>query len=323
MKISFQINIGSNKLESKTCSSFISFKVKASLRGLLNQALICLDNLEEITASQGDKVTIEAGYEDNTQLLFSGEVSAFEEHRNQYIIEATSSLARLHEAYIDSSFESVSSGSIVSTLLADFNLEEGNIEDGLQHPWLVFGRERTIRDHLEDLALKNAFVFYADKEDKLNFCSSASADTVSLLYGGDISTYEITDLEPAFEGIEVYGDSPVGSGQGEDAVFWLKKSELKGLAGKSSGRMLRCFEGFARNQDLVDQVAENLLEYYSLNREGSLRSQFKGEVSVGSKVKLEELPQTKLNGEYLINSVEHSLNAEEGLITDLKLEACI
>ena len=41
------------------------------------------------------------------------------------------------------------------------------------------------------------------------------------------------------DGVEVYGSSPAGQGQGEDASSWLTKKDVKGAAGKSTGRVHR------------------------------------------------------------------------------------
>jgi len=159
-----------------------------------------------------------------------------------------------------------------------------------------------------------------DAEDQAVFMKYAPKNKHALTYGVEILAYAHESRPPVVEGVEVYGSSPAGQGQGEDASPWLTKKEVKGAAGKTSGAVLRVVDAAARNQNLAGDLAKNIMGAYRVKAQGRLRVLGAPEVQLGDAVKLGKLPVAAHNGEARVTSMRHRLDARHGFITNLLWE---
>ena len=313
MKINCTINIGTTKIPGE---NLIDLEINHSLNIPANSCKLIIVNSNKFQVKNSDDLSVTI----NDETVFTGKVNRISVRLTEITIEALSSISALNRSSINAWYEKKSTGDIVKELAGLYDIKTGTIEDGITWPFIAIDRGKTVYQHMKILAGYSGLDLYTDKDDKLNMKKYSGENSHEISYGKDILETEKSIVTPVYDGVEVYGESPAGQGQSEEACYWLKKEEFKGTSGKNSGNILRIREPLARNQDIVDKIAENLFNSKSaiavqiINILEGLKS------GICDEVKIRECPDDSLNSKLKIVSVTHTLNHETGLITEVKGE---
>ena len=318
--VSYHITIGGKSFRSGQSSALLELSTSASFDVPVNGCRLVLHPEADVKARPDDEVTVEIGYDESLSRVFTGRVASFEQGLRQIRVEALGSFTALTTARFNLLYEKQTAGDVVKDVLGKLELKKATVEDGVKFATYVLHDGPTVWDHLRGLARRCGFDFYADAEDQAVFMKYAPKKKHALTYGVEILAYAHESRPPVVEGVEVYGSSPAGQGQGEDASAWFTKKEVKGAAGKTSGAVLRVVDAAARNQNLAGDLAKNIMHGYEAEAQGRLRTLGAPEVRLGDAVKLGKLPVAAHNGEARVTSVRHRLDARHGFITNLLWE---
>jgi hypothetical protein len=319
-KVSYQIRLGGSNVQSGPNGRLLALKTQAALTVPVNRSRIVLHAGQEIAVNPGDEVNVELGYDDALHRVFTGRATALEHGIRDIRIEALGSFAQLAGARFNMLYEKQAAGDIVGDLLAKLQVQKAAVESGLTFATYVLDDGSSVWHHLQTLAGRCGFAFFADEADRAVFKKYAPEKTHQFDYGTHILDYAPDHVASRVDGVEVYGESPVGQGQGEDASSWLTKKEVKGAAGKSSGKVLRITNGSARNQNLAQEMAQNIMRGHAIEARGMVRVLGAAQVRLGDAVKLSNMPVSGLDGSFRVAGVCHRLNPQQGFITDISWE---
>jgi hypothetical protein len=320
LNVAYKITLGSDSLKSGKSGLLVGLDCRASLGIPANSCGVRLDGQASLGAKPGDEVKVELGYDKSLEKVFTGKVARIERALDYVRVEALGSFTELAAWRLNRVYEKQNAGDIAGDLLGKLKIGKGSLESGEKFATFVVSDRETVWDALFGLALRCGFDFYADTSDKANFKKFAAKTTHTFEYGAHILEFEQEALAPALDGVEIYGESPVGQGQGEDASSWLTKKTVKGSAGKTSGRVLRQVDASARTQSLVRSLAGNILKASQAESRGRIRTLGAPQVKLGDSVKVSKLPEASQNGTYKVTGVRHQLNHKVGFVTEITWE---
>jgi len=320
LNVAYSVALGGSTIASGPSGSLLGVEVRAGLSVPANSCRLLFHGLAEISAEAGDPVTVELGYDDSPELVFTGAVASVAAGVERIEVEALGSFTALAAARLNLLYEQETAGGIASDVLGKLAVSEGKVEAGLKFPSFALDDRRSAWSQLRDLATRCGFDLYADEEDRAHFQAYSPAATHAFTYGADLLSWE-HDARPApVDGVEVYGASPAGQGQGDDASSWISRKEVKGSAGESSGRVLRFMDPAARNQNLAGDVAKGILTAHQRAAQGRVTVLGAPKVRLGDAVKLAKLPVSAQNGEGRVTAVRHRIAPRLGFVTQVEWE---
>jgi len=294
--------------------------VQSALNIPVNSAEISLANFKGADFKPADPVTIELGADGKTQKVFTGEVGAVEHALNSIKIIAVSGVESLTRSYCEMDFENKGTGDICKEMVANSKAAQGKIEAGITFPRYVISGGKNIWQQLKLLSHYSGTDLYTDASDKVNFTKYKKSSGATFNYGVDILEAEKEVVVPTIDGVEVYGDSPAGQGQSDEANFWFKKEELVGKAGKTSGTILRRSVFAARNKKLCETIAKNLFDTSNNTATGRVLIVNGEGVGLGQTITLKDVPVKDVNGSYKVTALKHQLNENSGFTTEILWE---
>ena len=136
-------------------------------------------------------------------------------------------------------------------------------------------------------------------------------------YGKSILQFTIEENTPPHEGVNVFGESPTGHGQGKDAYSWLTKKEVKGSSGKSSGSILSIADPVLKDVSAASTVAESIAQTKNITRWGKAKVLGNKKITLGATIKVSGIPESQLNGSYKVCGVIHTISKEAGFTTTI------
>jgi hypothetical protein len=320
LNVAYKLNLGSIGRQSGKTSDLLAVETHAALGIPVNTCRVVLAGSAAISLKPEDAVSIELGYDQTLTKVFTGKVATVERGIERLTVNAAGAFSALTAARYNCLYEKQNAGDIAGDLLGRLQIDKDTVATGEKFAGFNVSDRQPVWDVLLELARRCGFDFYADVEDKAIFKPYAARKTHAVEYGRHLLDFMQDSLAPALDGVEVYGESPVGQGQGEDASSWLTKKEVKGSAGKSTGNILRLADATARTQDLVRTIAGNILQAHQTRQRGRLRLLGNPEVQLGDAVTVSKLPDSAQDGSYKVTGVCHRLNARVGFVTDIDWE---
>lgn len=318
MNVGYKISMGAFSLVPGEGLTYL--RTSASLDVPVNEGLVCFVNEEKVTLKQGDPVKIEAGYDSSLKLIFTGVVERVTVHFKEVEVRCAGCFNSLAASRMNLSYEGQSSGDIVKDILGQCGIKEEKVEPGLSYADYYIGDNRTLWENCRLLAMRNGFDFYATPEDKGVFAPYSPGSPVELVYGEDLLEMEEESFVSSIEGVELFGESPVGQGEGEDASSWLTKKEVKGSSGKSSGNIFRQADFSLRTKDMAGKAAENIASPLATVLRGRALLIGNPGVAAGSTVKFKDLPSSFEGGEHKVVGVSQLLDSTRGYVTEITWE---
>ncbi|HET7228989.1 MAG TPA: hypothetical protein VFJ16_03270, partial [Longimicrobium sp.] len=308
LAIAYRVTLGSDTYASSDAAApVLSVRTDAAFAVPVNACRLALHGLAQSAAAAGDDVTVELGYDDALETVFTGTVAAVTHGFGRIEVEAVGAFAALAAARVNALYEQETAGGIVSDVLGKLRVAEGKVEAGIKLPAFAMDEGLTAWAHLRALATRCGFDLWADTDDTAHFRAYNPATTHELAYGADLLAWEHDTRPAAWDGVEVYGESPAGQGQGDDASSWLTKQDVKGTAGETSGRILRIADAAARSPSLAGDVAKGAMVEFSAASRGTARVLGAPKVKLGDAVSFARLPVAAQNGEARVTAVRHRL----------------
>ena len=266
--------------------------------------------------AQGDAVNISVGPETAGQ-VFAGVVESVNRNFNTWTIWAHSQMSTLIRYKVNKLYEQQKGGDIVRDLAQIAGVTTGMVDNGLEYPVYSLGSDANMYDHMLDLAEREGYDVYADANDKLQFRHYTPVTPQSLEYGKNILQINMEEYTPPYEGVNVFGESPAGHGQGKDAYSWLTKKEVKGSSGKSSGSVLSVADPALKDVSAASTVAESIAQTKNITKWGKAKVLGNNQIELGKTIKVSGSPKNELNGTYKVYGVIHTLGKKTGYRTTI------
>ncbi|MEO1261100.1 MAG: hypothetical protein AAFZ15_20025 [Bacteroidota bacterium] len=321
LSVSHRIMIGSDIWSSTEHSRLLALHCSTALNIPVNECRITMTYPKGVKAKPGETVEVKLGYENNLELVFTGEIAAADWQTDRVTIYAESAFRRLVIGRLNSFFEKSKAGDIVSAACGELDVPKGKVDNGLDFPAYALGDRQSAYSHLSSLAKRSGFDLFADEKDKLVFSKNYATKSHDFQFGVNILSITSDAPDVGVEGVEVYGESPSSLGEGPTASSWLTKKEVKGTAGSTNGMVHRICDPAARSLESSTQIAQAFLENLAAKKQGVLKTLGAPKVKLGHTAKVSKMPADDLNGSYKITGLEHRIAWGKGWVTILKIES--
>lgn len=273
-----------------------------------------------VSAAPGDEIKVELGYNDELELVFSGQIERVDWSVDVLTIRGAGRSRNLLASYINLLFEKPTAGDIVEDLCKKAEVETAEVEAGLNFDFYTVGERSSAYEHLKQLAQKCGFDLYANPEDQLVFAAYRGQNSHLFQMAVNIIDLKIGEPEKPIGKVEVYGESPSSLGEGTEAAYWFTKKEVKGSADGGGALNQYVYDPSVRTQDAAAQVADNILKYRKNKKKGWLKALGKADVRLGDSIGISKMTNEAQNGSYKITQVVHRLSSHTGFITKLQIE---
>ncbi len=316
----YKLTLGSGSQQSGKASDLLDLETRAALGIPVNICRVVLNGEASIDLNPEDAVSIQLGYGEALPKVFTGKVTTVGRGIEQTSVNSASAFNALATTRCNCLYEKQNAGDIAGDLLGRLNIGKARLAAGEKFASFSVSGQHLVWDVLSELALRCGFDFYADTSDRAVFQAYAPHKIHSVEYGLHLLDYLQETFAHQLDGVEVYGESPVGQGEGEKANTWLTKKEVKGSAGKTNGNILRLTDAVARSPDQVRVFAANILQAKQSQLRGRLRVLGNPDIQLGDAVAVSKMPRSSQNGTYKVTSVRHRLNARVGFVTEVGWE---
>ena len=320
-KPSYKISIGSTTIDSAKPSSgrLVSIFTEKSMDTPADVSEIVLGVPFGLQINKTDKISIELGYSDKLMKVFSSRVDRIAPSITHIVISGFSPFAALLGLRTNTTRLNQKSGEIVSYLANEAGVETSRVDDGFELPYYVIDSRKNAYEHCIGLAKRNGFDLYCDEEGKLvlrKFSKTRADHTFT--YAKDILTIHVDSSNPFYEGVEIYGESPIGS-KGKDTWCWYTKNFApnKGSEGKKEKSLL-IQDSIIRTKDSATACAQANLNFMKKSLiSGSAIIPGDPDIKLGDAVEFKGCPQEELNQLFQVRQVRHILNKDSGFRTKI------
>jgi hypothetical protein len=309
----YSVNIGSKSFDSTSSDSVESIIVNLSLDVPTDTANVLLRTDDRgYDFNKGDNVDISIGYDDDDPIkVFTGILDSMKSSSSNIRVSAVSPMWNLVTFYSNKIYESQNCGQIISDLIGSANVDSGSISSGIDFPVYVVDDNSSAYDHIRGLADRSGFDVYISPSGKLVFEKFEKKENAAITaeYGVNVIGVDAKLGQNTAQSITVLGESP-SSTKGSNTYHWLTKDVVDGTAG--SGQALLISDPVVRDKSTASNVATARLGV--LQRGPSITVEIVGDPNavLASTLAIKSMPDSNLNGDYEIRSVEHIFNKVEG-----------
>ena len=324
----YKLTIGSNVVDTTDepqASTLVDLTVSLDMNAVADSFTLVLGRVGGIAPQRDDAAVIELGYTDNggfTQ-VFSGKVVSVQPGLTTSRVLGHDAAATLLRTFADETFESQSAGDIVRDLAGRANVSLGTIDDGIDFPAYVVDGRRSAYHHMRDLADLCGFDLYLNADGELVFQQFGGGNAAHVFdYARHI--LKLDDLQTVARATQVdsFGES-AGAGGGSHAWAWLTKdfANYKGTAG--SGTQVELLERPALRTAAAASTAAQaaLTEIERRTVQGRLLSVGRPQVKLGDSIRIREVPDATLNGDFQVRGVEHRISKACGFTTNISFRS--
>ena len=315
----FKVQVGSSSSLEAQGSEVIDIAIRASMDSAPGHFESSVKLGEKAAGlSKDERVIVSLGYEKNDQrdytVVFTGKVDSISSTGPKVMV--MSPLTKLYNLRADRFYNSQYAGDIVKDLAKEAQIQVDTVSDGIKFPSFVVNRHKTAFEHISDLAKLCGFDFYTTNEGKIMFKEyKPSLSPHSLEYGKNILEIQLVDHTPVADSVRVTGSSPAGS-KGEDKHFWLTKKNVEDKAGSGSNQIL--IQNMAiKDAATAKAVAEAAQKRLKASTTVNVKVLGNEKIMLGDTVKIQNVPQSSLNGEFQVREIEHVFASAEGFTTTL------
>ncbi len=308
----YSVNIGSESFDSATADNVESIRVNLSLDVPTDCASVLLRADDQgYNFNVGDDVDISIGYDDDDPVkVFTGTVDSIKSSSSQVKVSCLGPMWSLVTFFSDKIYDSQNCGQIVSDLLSSANVNSGNVSSGIDLPTYVVDDNNSAYDHIRALADRSGFDVYVDSDGNLVFDKfTKGSAAVTAEYGVNVIGIEATDGQNTVQSVTILGESP-SSTKGSNSVSWLTKDQVDGTAG--SGQALLIADPVVRDKSTASNVATAKLAILQRGPIVSVEIVGDPNAALASTITLKSFPDSTLNADYEVRSVEHVFSKLEG-----------
>lgn len=318
---SYIVSIGSTTIDSAKPSSgrLVSIFTEKSMATPADVSEIVLSVPCGFQINKTDKISIELGYSNKLMKVFSGCVDRIASNITHIVVSGLSPFAALLSLRKDITRLNQKSGEIVNYLAKEAGVETSRVDNGFELPYYVIDSRKNAYEHCIGLAKRNGFDLYCDEEGKLVFrkFSKTRADH-TFTYAKNILSIQVNSSNPYYEGVEIYGESSIGS-KGKDTWCWYTKdfAPNKGSEGKKE-KSLIIQDSIIRTKDVATTCAQAKLNFMKKSLvSGSAIVPGDPNIKLGDTVEFKGCPQDELNQLFQVRQVRHTLNKDSGFRTEI------
>ena len=279
--------------------------------------------------SEGSEVSVHLGYKDDVEEVFSGEVTGFVPRFGEYgapqmEVQIETKLHRLDKGIRAKAFESKTTAQIIKEIITNHNLKAEVEEFGPKHNYTE-QRNITDYDYITQLACKyGKAVWCQGSTVYVKTEITPSDDDVILEWGKSIiSARAKTSMTKQLSAATCTGWSIMDC-RGFAATATMKDIPLK-IGGEyswednSKGYDPKKIEQITTEEIIDEEDAAAVAKAYIQNRSFKFQScdiktQGNYHIKPGNRLTVKYIGKQS-DGEYLIESVEHTLDIQEGFIT--------
>ena len=283
--------------------------------------------------SEGSEVSVHLGYKDDVEEVFSGEVTGFAPRFGEYgapqmEVQIETKLHRLDKGIRAKAFESKTTAQIIKEIITNHNLKAEVEEFGPKHDYTE-QRNITDYDYITQLACKyGKAVWCQGNTVYVKTEITPSDDDVILEWGKSIiSARAKTSMTKQLSAATCTGWSIMDC-RGFAATATMKDIPLK-IGGEyswednSKGYAPKKIEQITTEEIIDEEDAAAVAKAYIQNRSFKFQScdiktQGNYHIKPGNRLTVKYIGKQS-DGEYLIESVEHTLDMQEGFITKCHL----
>ena len=283
--------------------------------------------------SEGSEVSVHLGYKDDVEEVFSGEVTGFAPRFGEYgvsqmEVQIETKLHRLDKGIRTKAFESKTTAQIIKEIITNHNLKAEVEEFGPKHNYTE-QRNITDYDYITQLACKyGKAVWCQGNTVYVKTEITPSDDDVILEWGKSIiSARAKTSMTKQLSAATCTGWSIMDC-RGFAATATMKDIPLK-IGGEyswednSKGYDPKKIEQITTEEIIDEEDAAAVAKAYIQNRSFKFQScdiktQGNYHIKPGNRLMVKYIGKQS-DGEYLIESVEHTLDMQEGFITKCHL----
>lgn len=313
-KPSYQVTIGSTTFDYLKNPEIIKIGVDLDINIPLDTFTLILKNSQVVKeVKKGDAVTIKLGYADSLALVMTGIVDTIEPHAAEVELKGYSMMYYLTRHRSNKVYEKQSAGDIVKDMVKSAGLDLKDADDGISFPMYTVDDNRNGYSHVHDLAKKCGFDLFVTADGKVVFKEYQRTTPKSFKYGRDILSYQLDEPVPISSSVKVFGESPA-SFKGADTAHWKAKRAVEGVAGQG-GIPYILEDPVIRDKDAAEKVAKAYLERIQVPFAGSVTTLGNARVGLGHTIQFKEVPDQKMNDEFMVTRVSHSFSKERGFIS--------
>jgi phage protein D len=312
MRPAYKVEIGSDAFSMKSGSGLVNLKVFRGTGLPTDSCEIFLVESEDYSFSKGDALKVELGYEDKLKPVFSGLVENIEHELSMIRVTALGLAIGLLRLRLNRVYLNQTAGKIVSNLAQEANLNVKTVSDGITLPMYVIDETINAYEHILKLGERCNFDAYISEDEKLVFKESGGGKNNTVQFGKDLVKMEAFDFAPLYGSVKVYGESP-SSLKGSDTSHWLTKQEVKGEAG--AGAVLSICDSCIKDNKTAETVAKARTNRLGYVLGAVVVTVGNPEIKLGDTLTVGGAPDSSLNGQLEVRSIEHYLSKVRGFTT--------
>jgi len=315
LRPSYSVQIGSKTFSSGDEDSVLEIVTTKGMGLPVDSSEIRLASNEMHDFATGDEVKVSLGYDGSPKLVFTGFIDAIDHRIDHLRITALDPSAALLRLRLNRAYSNQTAGKIVRNLAEEGGVKVKQASDGIHLPAYVIDDGASAYQHILRLATLCNFDTYADENGQLIFKAWAADRTHTLEYGKDIIALSASDMEVAYAGARVSGESPA-SFKGSETDSWLTKQDVRGEAG--AAQVVSVSVAAVKDRRTAEQVARAIFERMRYASATAIEAVGRPEIRVGDAIQINNAPARSMNGESQIICVEHHLSKTTGFTTTIR-----
>ncbi len=270
------------------------------------------------------EVTLELGYDGDdelTQVMTGGIVSVEPGLTTSRVIGHSAAQKLLH-TFTNQTYESKTAAQIVRDLADQAGVNVAKADNGITFPAYVVDGRRNFYRHMRNVADLSGLDLYINPEGDVVMEKFSNGNTVHTFeYGKHIIELDSLQADPLASQVETFGESP-GGGRAEEAWAWLTKdfSGNKGTAGSGEPTLLieRPVLRTASAASTAAEAASTRIQQRTI--QGRLLIAGRPQVKLGDAIRLRDVPEEPLNGEFQVRSLIHRITKIGGFTTTIAFQ---
>jgi len=312
---SFKIKIGDVTFESKKSNEVISINIRLDISVLADSCSIILRRIPKTEKfKKGDEISISLGYNDKLENVFVGKINDINFNITEVKIFGLNYASNLINLRVDQAYENQSAGSIVSDLAKKANVKIGEISDGINFSFYFINSAKNVYEHIHEIAEKCGFDVYIIGS-KLYFRKYEKNTVHNVEYGKNLINAEFFEKKQKATCVKVRGESP-SSFKGSSTSHWLTKKDVEGVSGE--GNFLLISDPSVKDKDTAEKIAKAKLDEILTSFSQTITILGNSKIKLDDTVKVKNMSNEKLNGEFKVMGIEHLFNKTDGFITTIE-----
>jgi hypothetical protein len=236
MTIAYDVSIGSLRFTNTGTGErrpLLGIESEVGLGGAPGRCLFHLGDISWADPQIGEAVSVSLDAGDGATSVFTGEVAEVSQRSDALWVWAYDGLAKMARVEVESAYEEVTAGFIVSDLVDQAGAEAGEIEDGPSLPSYVVHRGPRALHHALRLAELCGAELGSDGTGKVHFRRPQSgAAAHRLVWAEDVVEIDLGPRAAVRDSFAVWGEGAAGT-QGAERGHWLP-TDLSGVSGQAA-----------------------------------------------------------------------------------------